>query len=347
MDLSSAERIVAAVLYEGYILYPYRASSVKNRQRFSFGTLYPRAFCEGGNPHDAWTSRTECLVAVPGPVLEIRVRFLHTQAREVRRAPAPGEPPSTGELVESLAIGDQVYQTWQEVIEREVAVADVRLSDLSHPRTLPFVFAGSEQCEMLRDETGGEVGSLVRRLFPVHGIVEISAERLQDALWKLNVSVSNTTPAAGDGGGTRDAAVLQSLASTHTILRAQEGEFVSLLDPPAAVCDFAARCTNVGTWPVLVGVEPARNLMLSSPIILYDYPQVAPESPGDFFDLTEMDEMLSLRVKTLTDDEKQRMRSLDDRAQRILQRTENLDEHRWLELHGARRDRPAAEGDPQ
>ncbi len=45
-----------------------------------------------------------------------------------------------------------------------------------------------------------------------------------------------------------------------------------------------------------------------SPIILYDYPQIAPESAGDFFDSTEMDEMLTLRIMTLTDDEKSDMR---------------------------------------
>jgi hypothetical protein len=35
------DRIVHAVLYEGYILYPYRASAKKNRQRFTFGRVYP------------------------------------------------------------------------------------------------------------------------------------------------------------------------------------------------------------------------------------------------------------------------------------------------------------------
>jgi len=61
--------------------------------------------------------------------------------------------------------------------------------------------------------------------------------------------------------------------------------------------------------------------MLASPIILYDYPQIAPESPGDLFDGTEIDEILALRIMTMTDDEKREMRNTDVRARRILERT--------------------------
>ena len=49
---------------------------------------------------------------------------------------------------------------------------------------------------------------------------------------------------------------------------------------------------------MLVGEEGERDTMLSSPIILYDYPQIAPESPGSLFDGTEIDEILSLRILT-------------------------------------------------
>ncbi len=95
-----------------------------------------------------------------------------------------------------------------------------------------------------------------------------------------------------------------SLVSAHTVLGVEHGEFVSLLEPPAGLEDLAAQCKNVGTWPVLVGDEG--EMMLSSPIILYDHPQIAPESAGNLFDSTEIDEILSLRILTLTDEEKQR-----------------------------------------
>ena len=75
-------------------------------------------------------------------------------------------------------------------------------------------------------------------------------------------------------------------------------------------------------------------MLLISPIILYDYPQTAPESRGDFFDGTEMDEMLTLRVLTLTDEEKQQMRFGDPRARRLLERTEAITSEEMLEAHG-------------
>jgi hydrogenase maturation protease len=84
--------------------------------------------------------------------------------------------------------------------------------------------------------------------------------------------------------------------------------------------------------------------MLSSPIILYDYPQIAPESAGDLFDGTEIDEILALRILTLTEDEKREMRDGDERARQILERTEALPEEQFLKLHGVLRGmRPTSE----
>src|SRR5207302_2378145 len=132
--------------------------------------------------------------------------------------------------------------------------------------------------------------------------------------------------------------------STHTLLGVRTGEFISLLDPPEVCREAAAACRNIGTWPVLVGEEGDRDTMLSSPIILYDYPQVAPESPGDLFDGTEIDEILTLRILTLTDDEKQEMRDSDDRARLILERTEATPLEHFQKLHGALRQlRPSEE----
>src|SRR5207248_1108733 len=145
-------------------------------------------------------------------------------------------------------------------------------------------------------------------------------------------------------GTSRDNALLRSLISTHTILGVHQGEFVSLLDPPDQWRDAAAGCRNVGTWPVLVGAEGARDTLLSSPIILYDYPQIAPESPGDLFDGTEIDEILALRIMTMTDEEKREMRNSDERARKLLERTEGLPLEHLMKLHGTLRDlHPAKE----
>jgi hypothetical protein len=93
----------------------------------------------------------------------------------------------------------------------------------------------------------------------------------------------------------------------------------------------------MGAWPVMAGEEGQRNLMLASPIILYDFPRIAPESPGDLFDGTEIDEILALRILTMTDAEKLEVRNGDDRARRILERTEMLPPEHFRKLHGALR----------
>jgi hypothetical protein len=118
------------------------------------------------------------------------------------------------------------------------------------------------------------------------------------------------------------------------LLGVAHGQFVSLLDPGETYRESAAACSNLGVFPVLAGEEPERSIMLCSPIILYDYPKIAPESEGDFFDGTEMDEMLTLRVLTLTDAEKQEMQNGDPRARRILERTEALTSDAMLKAHG-------------
>ena len=132
------------------------------------------------------------------------------------------------------------------------------------------------------------------------------------------------------------------MLSTHTILSLHGGEFISLMDPPAEYRDAAADCRNIGTWPVLAGAAGERDAMLSSPIILYDYPQVAPESPGDLFDGTEIDEILTLRIMTLSDEEKAEIRAGGERAREVLERSEALPPEQFMKLHGALRGmRPA------
>ncbi len=339
MNLAQVERIVAAVLYEGYILYPYRANAVKNRHRFQFGTLHPQASCPATGSAERWSMRTECLIVGAQPIVEIRVRFLHSLAREVRRVPPrpasrTGALSAAGELLETLTVGDRIYQTWQEAVEREIAESNIYLCAIEGaPRQREFVFPALELFEPIDDDSH-TVGVLVRRQRAVTGMVDVTAERLGERLWKLGVTISNLSAPAGTGLLEGDEALLETMASTHTILGASAGQFVSAFDPPEELGEAAAGCCNSGCWPVLVGDESARDMLLSSPITLYDFPQVAADSAGDFFDLTEIDEMLSLRVLTLTDDEKRLMRSVDERTRRILERTEALAEERLRALPG-------------
>lgn len=184
----------------------------------------------------------------------------------------------------------------------------------------------------------------MREQHAISGAFAISARQLDANLFKLTIEIENTTPETGIVTSRRDAILFQSFVSTHTILQVRQGAFISLMDPPGDLQRFASECQNMSTWPVLVGDEGEHSAMLSSPIILYDYPQIAPESPGALFDGTEIDEILSLRILTLTDEEKEQMRQ-DERAREILERTEALTPEQFMKLHGTIRDlRPIGEG---
>jgi hydrogenase maturation protease len=202
-----------------------------------------------------------------------------------------------------------------------------------------FAFPAKEETEPLRDASDRIVGLILRKRESVQGTIEIKAEHASDELFKVQVRVKNLTLLQNEAGQiSRDAAMTRSLVSAHILLGSVDGQFVSLLDPPENLKRFAESCQNVGVWPVLVGTEGQRDTILSSPIILYDYPQIAPESPGDLFDGTEIDEILALRIMTMTDDEKREMRNTDDRARKMLERTETLPMEHLMKLHGTLRE---------
>ena len=352
MNLSAVELIAKAVLYEGYMLYPYRPSSVKNQQRWNFGVLCPRSYSEALNGSEAWTMQTECLVEgsfLTG--LEVRVRFLQLIARSVGELITPLSdllPVETPEfrLVDKLAVNDRVYQPWQEAVEREISVPLCNVEALARsPITQAFSFAAEKQFESLREsdgKSGGEsrgmiVGILVRDRSALFGEVEVASARQDNGAFKVSVCIRNTTPFEISSETNREEALSGALVSAHTVLGVQDGRFVSMLAPPEQMSEQAASCKNVGTWPVLVGEEGQCDTVLSSPIILYDYPQIAPESAGDLFDGTEIDEILSLRIMTLTDDEKREMSQSDERVRQMLERTETMPVEQLMKLHGVLR----------
>jgi hypothetical protein len=344
MNLSAVEKIAKAVLYEGYMLYPYRPSSVKNQQRWNFGVLCPQSYSEAQNGSEAWTMQTECLVegsSLTG--IEIRVHFLQLSERSVGELapPANNWPRAAApefRLVEKLAVNDRVYQPWQEAIEREVSLMVCNVDALAHkPVTQTFLFPPKKEYEPLREADGPITGVLIRECHAVCGEIEVTGACLRDGIWKVSVCIRNTTPFEAAMQSHRTAALSSALVSTHTVLGVQDGKFFSSLAPPEEIGEFAASCKNVGTWPVLVGEEGQRDTLLSSPIILYDYPQIAPESAGDLFDGTEIDEILSLRIMTLTDDEKREMSQSDERARQMLERTESMPVEQLMKLHGVLR----------
>jgi hypothetical protein len=346
MNAALVDGIVKAVLYEGYMLYPYRPSAVKNRQRFNFGVIYPHAYSEaqGVNSTDAWTMQTECLVLGGAQTQStVRVRFLRMVTRSIGKLHAVANDSTsvadaTIENVERLEVNGKTFQPWQEAVEEVIEVPEFNLSALcAQPTQWPFRLSSIQEQETIRDEKELIAGIILREKASLAGIVELAAQRLQDGVFKLTAHIANISRFADPKPPNREEALARSLVSAHTILEVRGGEFVSLVDPPDEYRKFVQTCQNIGTWPVLVGEEGQRDTMLSSPIILYDYPQIAPESPGDLFDGAEIDEILSLRIMTLTDEEKREIRESDDRARKILERTETLPEQQLMKLHGALR----------
>jgi len=357
-DFARLSAVADAVLYEGYLLYPYRRSSAKNRVRWQFGVLFPRDWAEADGPvvpgvsgsADSWFQQTECLLRVPGPgaVVRVRVRYLQMQHKQVEEAVTGGGH----RAVASLRTDDGVaHLTFEEAVPREVDLV-VPLEDLLTGELLaPVGAAAGTDVEALPQG----VGRVVRRREEIQAQTTLGAERLSEDVFRLRVRTVNTG-SAPDPRAPRDEALRRALIATHTLVAGDSGvELVSLIDPPASLREHARACRNAFTFPVLGGEPPAEDtgtgatgdLLLSAPIILPDHPQVAPESPGDLHDAAEIDEILTLRTMLLTDEEKLEARATDPRAAAILDRVDTMPPEVFARLHGAVRSlkpvAPAAE----
>ncbi|HKO28188.1 MAG TPA: hypothetical protein VJU80_12080 [Solirubrobacteraceae bacterium] len=302
MTVDPVRAIADAVLYEGYILWPYRRSALKNQRRFTFGGVFPPAHTQS-HPDDPCSMRAEVLLWGQGEV-EVTVRFLQIVQRTVL---GPDGAPVDERIVDGAR-----FQSWEEAVERE--------AEGPGPIAIP---AGAERDGFMRRSWARLAGEVEVRSTPVR----------TNGLRRVRVSVHNRTRCAARGS--RHEALTCAFCSTHMLLRAAPGgSFVSSTDPPAELTDEAAGCRNVGCWPVLVG-EPGRtDTMLASPIILEDHPRIAPESPGDMFDGGEIDQLLVLNILALTDEEKTEMAACDPRAAEILSRVERLEPEQLMALHG-------------
>lgn len=270
MTQSSLDQVVQTLLHEGYILYPYGASSQKNqRERFTFGRVYPRAYSERQDGKEPYFAQAECLVR-GAPSLDISLRFIQSIRREKHQ--------------------------WFEAAERVVIAP-------------PKAIAGSPMSNFFHFE-------------PCEGLIEIATAPVDGRVYRVTVRIVNVTPIEPEEMNDSMTLMARTFTSVHVILHAPDGEFLSLTDPPPEYADSVRKCENVGVWPVLAGDDGRADAMLASPVILYDYPQVAGERPGDRRDGAEVDELSTLRVRTMTDAEKFEMHEVDAYARRILERTE-------------------------
>jgi hypothetical protein len=318
-------QVAQAVLYEGYLLWPYRRSALKNQHRWTIGGVYPASYGTD-------LMQTQCLVvADPDATVDVEVRFLHVVTRDVARCHG-------GQLenVAELTVGTQRYLAWEEATEREVVAGGLPVAELpGQPCQVPVQVDAGTDTEWLTDAHGQRAGAVVRGWRELSGRVDIGAEPVAPGIHRLTVRVANTIPWRGQD---RTQALHRTFVSAHTVIHAERAQLVSLTDPPRGLAALAEGCRNIGAWPVLIGAEGECHTMLSAPIILPDYPQVAPESPGDLFDATEIDQLLTLNILTLGDDERQEMRDSDPRARAILDRCATLTQDQLMLLHGRLRE---------
>ncbi|MEJ7757372.1 MAG: hypothetical protein WKF83_14660 [Nocardioidaceae bacterium] len=251
----------------------------------------------------------------------LHLRFLQLQRRQVH------DP--TGQPVEALSVRGVSSTSWDEAVEQEVTVS-LPLPDLSDGISTPLTFDGGEEVESLTAEDGTEIGKIVRRRWPLSAKVSAKTEPV-GAYARLEVRVDNVR---SEPTLDKNDAIRNSMIGAHLLLEAHGVEFISLLEPPDEAREAAAACSQHRCWPLLTGAPGDTDLVLGSPIILYDYPEIAAESAGALFDATEIDEILTLRVMTMTDAEKAEARATDPRAREIIDRCDEMSDESLQLMHG-------------
>ncbi len=347
-DLDAAIPLADAVLFEGYVLYPYRADDAKNAVRWQFGVLLPPAFAELDPSERAYAS-TELLLDGGDVELTVRVRFLHTCRRTVEGAlPGGGFAP-----VAALDAGAATHLPGDEasVVEREIRLHLAAGASAAERRG--FTVAAAETHEIL-GAAGDPSGRLTRSWAAIRLRLHVEVTPLPGPYGtrRVRLRVDNNTPCAAPPLApqvSRADALAHALVATHLLAGVDGGRFLSLLDPPEWARGYAGDGRHAGLFPVLAGESlagEADDVVLAAPIILYDHASVAPESAVAFCDGTEMDEMLTLRALTLTDDEKRRARGSDPRAAALMDHVEHLPDGLLDRLHGAIRSMTAVAGRP-
>ena len=338
MSVDRIRAVADAVLYEGYLLYPYRATSSKNQLRWQFGVLGPQGADAAGIGEDSHLSM-QCLldlgllesVESAQASLTIYVRFLQLQQRRAERFDdREGYLP-----VPELRVDGERWFSWDEAVEVESGRI-VPLADLLSGHSWTVVAEAAERTEPVHDQLGDLAGRLVRQRWPVAASVFARLEPV-DGLHRLTVSVDNQ--AIADGLTSKEDALRGSLLGTHVIIESRDptAAFLSVIDPPPHAQAAARQCSQYRCWPVLAGEPGVVSTVLGSPIILYDYPEIAGESTGSLFDATEIDEILMLRVLTMTDAEKAEARATDPKAAEIIDRCDGMSTEDLLRLHGTLR----------
>ncbi|GBE66526.1 hypothetical protein MFM001_29880 [Mycobacterium sp. MFM001] len=315
-----ARAVADAVLYEGYLLYPYRASSSRNQSRWQWGVLGPPGAADTGIGEDDSLSAQ---FLVSADAIRLVLRFLQLQHRSAQQGLGDGRY----QPVDELTAASGCWLSWDEAVERELSFGPFELDEPPRRWTVPVTVPSGTDIEVV----GG--GRLVRSRQEIRASLTVDVESEQ-GLDRVTVSVHNSGARAAD----KHDAIAGSLIGTHIIAEAVGGKFISLLDPPESAAAAAGRCQQHRCFPVLAGPPGEHDLLLISPIILYDHPEIAEQSEGALYDATEIDEILTLRVMTMTEEEKAQARATDPLAAQIIDRCDAMSPEAMQRMHGVLRD---------
>lgn len=344
--LRHARDVADAVLYEGYLLYPYRASAQKNQARFQFGVLMPSAYrAVDGNEMGA--TQTECLLDCPDDAqVQVLARFLHLQRRSTEHL-SPTEAGTGGDTggdngsdngaataADDAELPDGTAP-WDEAIEREQEATVSVAALLAARRDIAFHVSGGQTTRPRTDAGGQVTGWVLREWAALRGSISLSATRVAGpyGALRLRVRLENHTHVEGPLR-TRHDGLRYAMIAAHLLIVVPGARFHSMVDPPEWAAAEVSACTNIGTWPVLAGPEGCTELMLSSPVILYDHPGIAAESAGQLYDGTEIEEILTLRTLALTEGEQREVRATDARAASLLDRVTDMPPEMIERMHG-------------
>src|SRR5271165_528367 len=214
--LDHARRVADAILYEGYLLYPYHKAAQKNQIRFQFGVLMPRAYGQV-DPNEASSCQTECLLECRDDAqVQLLVRFLHLQRRSVQ-----GVSAADGSLhdVASLAVDGAEFTAWDEAAEREQRLTTGVSELLAADQAVEFHIGAGEATEELTDSSGALAGRLIRQWGTLDGVIRLHAERVAgpyQAL-RLRVQLENTTAPPLEPC-TRDDGLRSALIAAHSLI---------------------------------------------------------------------------------------------------------------------------------
>ena len=317
-----ARAVADAVLYEGYLLYPYRGTSSKNQSRWQFGVLGPPGASHAGLGEDD-TLAAQFLVDGAQAITMV-VRFLQLQHRRPERERADGgfEP------VDELTTPSGSWLTWDEAVECERSFGPIALD--GQQWTLAVTAEAATDIERVNG------GRLVRDRQEVRGELTVNNEP-DGELHRISIRISNLGAAVDRKTDGKESVIARSMIGTHVIAEVVGGEFVSLLEPAPAAAGAVSRCHQHRCFPVLAGPHGTHDVLLVSPIILYDHPEVAEQSKTALYDCTEIDEILTLRVMTMTDEEKAQARATDPRAAQIIDQCDAMSPEAMARLHGVLR----------